>query len=158
MSKQQTPVNPGFVVINKTRTFIWENTLKDHQRPYVLYDPRSRPRLKKTSSPVATSNYDREELSTTPRGKFRFVPGWMKPSLDSNYCKLIYEHLQQFDHVYLVGGGIGRLSGINNFINYLELSHPHFVEHITPNRYFRFTDFPERKLKEIFEKMVEEEQ
>ena len=156
MLKRHVPSHPAFAVIGKTRTLIWEDGIDSHKRPTTIYDPRSRPRFSSVSGPRSTSNYDYREMSSGSRAKFHFLPAWLEPGLDKRYCELIYHKLQKFDHIYLVGGGIGWWSGINNFIRYIESEHENFQGRIYPARYFRLTDFPEEKLKEIFHRMKAE--
>ena len=156
MLKRHVPSHPAFAVIGKTRTLIWEDGLEAHKRPTAIYDPRSRPSFTSVSGPRSTSNYDYRETSSGSKSKFHLLPAWLEPSLDKHYCELIYHKLQKFDHIYLVGGGVGRWSGINNFIRYVEREHDEFPGRIYPARYFRLTDFPEAKLKRIFHAMQEE--
>ena len=153
MLKRHVPSHPAFAVIGKTRTLIWEDGLHAHKRPTAVYDPRSRPRFASVSGPRSTSNYDYRESSSGSKAKYHFLPGWLEPGLDHHYCELIYHKLQKFDHIFLVGGGVGWWSGINNFIRFVETEHEEFPGRIYPARYFRLTDFPEEKLMEIFRKM-----
>jgi len=153
MLKRHVPSHPAFAVIGKTRTLIWEDGLHAHKRPTAVYDPRARPRFASVSGPRSTSNYDYRESSSGSKAKYHFLPGWLEPGLDHHYCELIYHKLQKFDHIFLVGGGVGWWSGINNFIRFVETEHEEFPGRIYPARYFRLTDFPEEKLMEIFRKM-----
>lgn len=153
MHESGSPMLPGFVEIGKTRTRIWEEIAQDRARPFVIYDPKSRPQLRTTSSPRSTSNYDVHEVNESSGERFRLFPGWLMPSLDERYCEMIYQHLKNFDQVYLVGGGIGKWSGVKNFIKYVEKSHPHFSTKIQLQHYNRLTDFTEDELLKIFAKM-----
>lgn len=153
MHESDSRTRPGFVEIGKTRTHIWEEIGQVHARPFVIYDPNSRPQLRSTSSPRSTSNYDMHEANKSSGGKFRLVPAWLMPRLDERYCELIYQHLKEFDQVFLVGAGIGKWSGVNNFINYVNKSHPHFSTKIWYQRYIRLTDFSEDELLKIFADM-----
>jgi len=153
MKKRPVPAHPAYAVIGKTRTLIWEDGLHSHKKPTAVCDPRSRPRFSSVSGPRSTSNYDYRESSSGSRAKFHLIPGWLEPGLDHHYCELIYHKLQKFDHIFLVGGGVGWWSGINNFIRFVETEHEEFPGRIYPARYFRLTDFPEEKLMEIFRKM-----
>ena len=146
-----SPANvPLFVVIGKTRTQIWEGEFGKHAQPFVIYDPRSRPTVRATGGAAPTSNYDSRDSSRNSKVGFHLLVGWMKPSLNEHYCERIYQHLAGFDRIYLVGGGIGRWSGVNNFMDYAEGLHPDFAKKVRWQRYFRFTDFPQSTLEKIF--------
>ena len=161
--KRSSPSHPGYVAIGKTRTLFWEHIYNSREKPFVLYDPSSRPRFSSVSGVSgkssyasglgSSSSYDAGHFSTESKARFHLLAGWMKPALNDDYCEHIYRHISHLDHVYLVGGGIGRWSGINNFIRYLEKRHPQAIDRITPVRYFRLTDFPEKKLMEIFKRI-----
>ncbi len=146
-----------FAVIGKTSTHIWLDDSGVHSRPFTVYDPRSRPHVAIASGPRATSNYDTHDLSHGSRAKFSIIPAWLEPSLDQHYCELIYKHLKDCDRAFLVGAGVGRWSGINNFISYLEEHHPDFAKKVEYRIYFRLTDFPENKLRKIFREMSGEQ-
>ena len=153
MLKRPVPSHPAYSVIGKTRTLIWEDGLDSHKKPTAIYDPRSRPRFTSVSGPRSTSNYDYREMSSGSKAKYHLLPAWLEPGLDQHYCELIFLKLQGFDHIYLVGAGVGKWSGINNFIKYVELEHEEFPGRIYPARFLRLTDFPEAKLREIFREM-----
>lgn len=146
----------GYVVIGKTRTLIWNEDSEAATTPFAIYDPKSRPQLGSTSGPRLTSNYDLRDTSRNPKGRFRFLSGWMRPSLDAHYSEKIYQHIHGFDRVFVVGGGLGRWSGVNNFIGYIENEHPEFLERIDYRCYFRLSDFPTSKLWKIFLAMNED--
>jgi len=146
-------INPLFVVIGKTRTQIWDYGSGGHHKPHVIYDPKSRPHTRIVSGPKSTSNYDTKELAFGARAGFGFLAGWMEPFLDDHYCSLIYQHIKGFEMIYVVGGGLGRWSGINNFMRYLKHHDPELIRRITPIRHFRFTDYPEWKLRKIFDEL-----
>jgi hypothetical protein len=153
--KRKVPQQPAYAVIGKTRTLIWEHGLDSKERPHVIYDPRSKPHLSSTSGPKATSNYDTRTQASSSQAKFGLVAGWLKPGLDEGYCYQIYQHLQNFDLIYLVGGGLWRWSGINAFLHYVEENHEEFPRKVIPLKIFRLTDFPEKKLKRIFKNLTE---
>ncbi len=153
MLKRPVPSHPAYSVIGKTRTLIWEDGLDSHKKPTAIYDPRSRPRFTSVSGPRSTSNYDYREMSSGSKAKYHLLPAWLEPGLDQHYCEVIFLKLQRFDHIYLVGAGVGKWSGINNFIKYVELEHEEFPGRIYPARFLRLTDFPEAKLREIFREM-----
>ena len=155
MLKRPAPSRPAYAVIGKTRTLIWDHGLNSFEKPTAIYDPGSRPRFRSVSGPRSTSNYDMKESASGSNAKYRIIPSWLKPSLDPNYCELIYQKLQRFDQIYLVGGGLGNWSGINNFIKYVELRHEEFPGRIIPVIHFRLTDYSERKLMKIFHHMEE---
>jgi hypothetical protein len=146
-----------FAVIGKTSAQIWGDDSGVHTRPVTVHDPRSRPHLGSVSGPKSTSNYDTRELAQGSRVKFKVIPGWLKPSIDERYCELIYKRVKECDRAFIVGGGIGRWSGINNFMSYLEEHHPEFAKRVEYRVYFRLTDFSESKLRKIFREMSEEE-
>ena len=139
-----------FAVIGKTSAQIWGDDSGVHTKPITVHDPRSRPHLGIASGPKATSNYDTREIAHDSLVKFNVIPGWLRPSLDENYCELIYKRLKECDRAYLVGGGLGRWSGLNNFIAYVEERHPVFAAKVEYRIYFRLTDFPESKLRSNF--------
>ena len=149
--------HPHFAVIGKTSAQIWGEDSGAHSKPVTVHDPRSRPHLGIASGPKTTSNYDRRGLSKTSKAKFGIIPGWLMPSLDDHYCELIYKRLKDCDRAFLVGGGIGRWSGINNFMTHLAENHPEFEKKVEYRVYFRLTDFPESKLRKIFGEMSDEE-
>lgn len=155
MLKRTVPNQPAYAVIGKTRTLIWEHGLDSHEHPYVIYDPRARPQFRSASGPRLTSNYDTRDLSSGSRARFGVIASWLKPGLDEGYCYQIYQHLQKFDLVYLVGGGLGKWSGINAFLDYVEENHEDFPRHVIPFKIFRLTDFPEKKLMKIFHNLTE---
>ena len=154
MDSDFTPGAPLFVVIGKTRTQIWEGEFNKHARPFVIYDPRSRPTVRATGGTASTSNYDSIDSSRDSKVGFRLLVGWMMPSLNEHYCERIYQHLSGFDRIYLVGGGIGRWSGVNNFMDYAEGLHPGFANKVRWQRYFRFSDFPHSTLEKIFTQLL----
>jgi len=143
----------GYAVIGKTRTLIWDEDSEVTTSPFVIYDPKSRPQLGSTSGPQPTSNYDVRDRSQGSKGRFHFLSGWMRPNLDPEYCEKIFQHCQEFDRIFLVGGGVGLWSGVNNFIRFIQREHPKFEYKIEYRRYFRLTDFPKSKLREIFSSM-----
>ena len=147
----------GYAVIGKTRTLIWDEDSHVTTSPFAIYDPKSRPQLGSTSGPRLTSNYDLRDISRNPKGRFRFLSGWMRPSLDEGYCEKIYQHFREFDRIYLVGGGVGRWSGVNNFMSYVESEHPEFAERIDYRCYFRLSDFPMSKIRKIFLSMADDQ-
>jgi len=153
--KRTVPTHAAYAVIGKTRTLIWEHGLDSHQRPHVIYDPRARPKFKSSTSPRSTSNYDMRDLGSGSRAKFGLIASWLKPGLDEGYCYQIYQRLQPFDLVYLVGGGLGKWSGINAFLHYVEEYHEDFPRQVIPLKIFRLTDFPEKKLMKIFHNLSE---
>ena len=155
MLKRSVPSHAAYAVIGKTRTLIWEHGIDGHERPHVIYDPRARPHFKSSNGPRSTSNYDMSEGRMGSRSKFRLVASWLKPGLDEGYCYQIYQHLQKFDLIYLVGGGLGAWSGINAFLDYVEENHEEFPRHVIPLRIFWLTDFPEKKLMKIFHNLTE---
>ena len=155
MLKRKVPEHAAYAVIGKTRTLIWENGIDNHERPYVLYDPRARPRFASSSGPRFTSNYDLREAGAGSRARFRLIASWLRPGLDEGYCYQIYQHLQKFDLIYLVGGGLGAWSGINAFLAYVEENHEEFPRQVIPLKIFRLTDFPEKKLMKIFHNLRE---
>lgn len=122
-----------------------------------MYDPISRPSFHSVTGPRSTSNYEFKDTRPGARTKFHLLAGWMKPGLDEQYCDNIWDHIRDFDRVYLVGGGKGRWSGINCFMEYLEEYHPDFVVQVTPERHFRLTDYPEYRLMEIFKRLSQSE-
>ena len=146
-----------FAVIGKTSAQIWGDDSGVHSKPVTVHDPRSRPRLGSASGPRLTSNYDTSAISKSARSKFGLIPGWLKPSLDENYCELIYKRLKDCDRAFVVGGGIGRWSGVNNFMAYLEEHHAAFAAKVEYRVYFRLTDFSESKLRKIFREMLGED-
>ncbi len=145
---------PLFVVIGKTRTQIWEGNFGTHVQPFVIYDPLSRPTVTATSGTATTSNYDSRDSSRSSNVGYHLWVSWMKPSLNEHYCDRIYQHVKGFDHIYLVGGGIGRWSGVNNFMDYAERLHPGFSKRVTWQRYLRFTDFPQKTVEKIFTRLT----
>jgi hypothetical protein len=80
-----------FAVIGKTSAQIWGDDSGVHTKPITVHDPRSRPHLGIASGPKATSNYDTREIAHDSLVKFNVIPGWLRPSLDENYCELIYK-------------------------------------------------------------------
>jgi hypothetical protein len=153
MSKNAAFAEPLFGVIGKTRTQIWDHQSKSHQWPFVIYDPRSRPRTVRASGPHPTSNYDVAGMGFGQRSRINLLASWMMPKLDDRYCELIYQHMKNFEVIYLVGGGVGRWSGINNYMRFIDNNHPHLTRRISPVRHFRITDFPDKKLQRIFKDM-----
>ena len=146
----------GFVVIGKTRTLIWGKKRAVTRKPLALYDPHSRPALGNYAHSKATSNYDSRDYAAGPLGRFSLIPGWMRPNLDARYCKLICERIEDFKEVFILGGGIWKWSGVNNFLDYVAENHPDLLEKIEYRRYFRLTDFSEAKTKKIFHEMVDD--
>ena len=142
----------AFVVIQKNRTVIWEDNFERNRTPVIIYEPDSIPKGVHHNLDVASSTYD---VATTQRAnkEFKLLAGWMRPNLNYYYETRIYAHVKSFDHIFLVGGGIGRWSGINNFMAFIDQDHPHFLSRITHERRFRLTDFPESVLFEIFREM-----
>ena len=134
----------GFVVIGKTRTLIWGKKRAGTRKPLALYDPHSRPAL---------GNYAH---AAGPLGRFSLIPGWGRPNLDARYCELICERIEDFKEVFILGGGIWKWSGVNNFLDYVAENHPDLLEKIEYRRYFRLTDFSEAKTKKIFHEMVDD--
>ena len=155
MLKRTVPNHAAYAVIGKTKTLIWEHGIEGRERPYVIYDPRARPQYRSSNSPRFTSNYDLRDQGMGSRAKFRLVASWLKPGLDEGYSYQIYQHLQKFDLIYLVGGGLGAWSGINAFLGYVEENHEEFPRHVIPLKIFRLTDFPEKKLMKIFHNLSE---
>ena len=155
MLKRTVPTHAAYVVIGKTRTLIWEHGLDSREHPHVIYDPRAKPNFKSSKGPRSTSNYDLRDQSFGSKARFHLIAGWLKPGLDEGYCYQIYQRLQKFDLVYLVGGGLGLWSGINAFLKYVEENHDEFPRHVIPLKIFRFTDFPEKKLMKIFRNLTE---
>lgn len=155
MLKRKVPTDAAYAVIGKTKTLIWEHGLDSHQHPHVIYDPRARPKVRSSSSPKFTSNYDSQDFSAGSRAKFGLIACWLKPGLDEGYCYQIYQHLEPFDLIYLVGGGLGKWSGINAFLHYVEEYHEDFPRRVIPLRVFRLTDFPQKKLMKIFHNLSE---
>ena len=132
----------GFVVIGKTRTLIWGKKRAGTRKPLALYDPYSRPSL--------------GSYAQGPLGRFSLIPGWMRPNLDARYSELICERIEDFKEVFILGGGIWKWSGVNNFLDYVAENHPDLLEKIEYRRYFRLTDFSEAKTKKIFHEMVDD--
>jgi len=147
----------GFIVIGKTRTLIWGQKKLLSQKPHALYDPYSRPRSKNQSHAQTTSNYDCRDYSASSQLHFRVLSGWMRPHLDERYCELIASRIANFDHIYLLGGGLGKWSGINNFMKYTDQHNAFLAKKIEYRRYMRLTDFPDHLAKRIFEEMLLEE-
>ncbi len=157
------PSQMGYIVIGKSNTLFWDHIYSSREKPCVIYDPALSPKFRSVSevnkrsilvSSVWNSSTCPAEHSTKDsKNKVHFIASWMKPKLDEDYCEHIYLHISHLDHVYLVGGGVGRWSGINNFMKYLSNHHPQTIARITPIRYFRLTDFPEEKLMEIFKRI-----
>ncbi len=150
MAQLSTHSKPLLVVIGKTRTQIWNKGADGHHRPFVIYDPKSRPQFHSSSGPKSTSNYDVKETSVGSRANFRLFTGWMKPTLDPHYCEFIFHHIKEFDQIVIFGGGIGRWSGVNNFESWANLHHPSFSSRITYVRSFRLKDYSEEKLRKLF--------
>ena len=153
MADETAPFNPGYIVIGKTRTIIWRRITKSREHPIVIYDPDAKPQLKSVSGPRPTSNYSYQDHGKGSGGSYKLIPSWLSPRINQKYCDHIYQHLQDFDHVYLLGGGIGRWSGVNNFMEYIAQRHPESLPLFSLKRYLRFTDFSERRAKEILKKM-----
>lgn len=147
----------AFVVIEKSRTRIWEGAFEEKSRPFVIWDPRSIPRSTLIEQPMPTSNYDNRDAAGAAKPTFHFLVGWMRPSLDLKYAERIYHHIKHFDHIYLVGGGYGWWSGGNNFISFMNKVHPKHGLLIEYQRFFRITDFPEKKLLKIAREMSAQE-
>ncbi len=142
----------AYVVIQKNFTEIWEDDFKLNTRPVTIYEPSSIPKGVRHDLDASSSTYD---VATSQRANksFPLIPNWMKPNLENHYQQRIFQHIKGFDQVFLVGGGIGRWSGSNNFMAYVENFHPHFVDRIKHQRRFRFTNFPQSTLFDIFEEM-----
>ncbi len=146
-----------FAVIGKTSTHIWGAESATHNGAVTVHDPRSRPHFGSISSSQTTSNYDTHDLKQSSHTKFGFIPAWIRPSLDDRYCELIYKRLKDCDHAFIVGGGVGRWSGVNNFVSYIEENHKEFAERVEYRVHFRLSDYPELKLRKIFSEMSREE-
>ena len=145
-------MNYVYVAIQKNRTEIWKSRFKKCAHPYRIYAPSSIPGG--ISSNLATASSTRDVTSTRCASKtFRLIPSWMKPDLEDSYQKRIYDSIKGFDKVYLVGSGVGRWSGINNFMRYIRKTHPEFLSRIHCKRQFRFSDFPPNVLHELFKEM-----
>lgn len=142
----------AYAVIQKNRTIIWEDNFEGNYRPITIYDPYSIPRSVHHDTNASSSTYDVANAQRANK-EFKLLAGWMRPFLNFRYETRIFDHLREFDQIYLVGGGIGRWSGINNFLAYVNEDHPDFVSRIKHERRFRFTDFPDSALFEIFRKM-----
>ena len=144
----------AYVVIQKNRTVIWEDNFERNHHPVIIYEPDSIPKGVHHNLDASSSTYD---VATTQRAnkEFKLFAGWMRPNLNYYYETRIFHHLKDFDEIFLVGSGIGRWSGINNFMAFVNEDHPHFVRRIKHERRFRITDFPESLLFEIFREMSE---
>ena len=142
----------AFVVIQKNRTVVWEDHFEENHHPVIIYEPDSIPKGVHHNLDATSSTYD---VATTQRAnkEFKLLAGWMRPNLNYYYETRIYSHLKEFDKIFLVGGGIGKWSGINNFMTFVNEDHPHFLSRIKHERHFRLTDFPDSVLFKIFEEM-----
>lgn len=142
-----------YVVIQKEFTEIWEDDFKMQAHPIVIYERSAIPKGVRHDFDGATSTYDVAATQSASKS-FPLISGWMRPDLNCLYEKRIYRHLKDFDQVFLVGGGIGKWSGINSFLTYIDDYHPKFINRIQHERRFRFTDFPHPVLFKIFKEMT----
>ena len=153
MHSKGHPQRSVYVVIQKEFTEIWEDDFKMHAHPIVIYEPGSIPKGVHHDLDAATSTYD---VASTQRANksFPLISDWMRPDLNYFYEKRIYHHLKDFDQVFLVGGGLGKWSGINSFLKYIDDYHPKFLNRIQHERRFRLTNFPYSVLFKIFKEMT----
>ncbi len=141
---------PLLVVMGKTRTQIWNRGTEERHKPFVIYDPNSRPQFQSASGPKSTSMYELKSHHAASGAHFRFIVGWMKPTLDPHYCEFIYNHIRDFDQIVIFGGGIGRWNGVNNFMTWVDSQHPGFSRRITGVKRYRLRDYSEEEMRTIF--------
>lgn len=154
MSHTHKPNHPGYVVIGKTRTLTWDHVKKSHEHPFVIYDPDSKPHIKGFAGQKSTSHYSHETLSRTSGFTYNVIASWLFPGIDQEYCEHIYKHLHDYDHIYVIGGGISKWSGVNDFMSYVREMHPNSVSRFTSKRYFRLRDFSDDEAREIFKQFT----
>lgn len=130
------------MVLEQTRTRIWEHrAILANAHPVVIYDP--------TLFPSYSYGNPSDAGLHTPL--FSETPKIFNSYLSPHYQERIYQHLSDFDTIFILGGGYWRWNSNDCFKSYLNQYHPELIPRISWAHKFSVQGLSKRELLKIAE-------
>ena len=153
MGNRIKPGSQAFVAMSRTRAEIWEDDFSPGSQPVIIYEKKAIPKVTHRPTTALSSSHDSVASSSATVEKFSFFTGRMSRKIDHHYAVRIAHHVEHIDEIYLVGGGWGKWSAVNNLVAFLEQHHPDIARHIAGVRYVSLRSISDKNLLAIARKM-----